>query len=89
VALEYARDDIRANVVAPGWHGGTNLGRERRATATPEDIAQFEAAIARDIPAGWRAGPEELQGLIVYLASDASRYVTGQTFAHDGGWSAR
>ena len=89
VALEYARDNIRANVVAPGWHGGTNLGRERRATATPEDIAQFEAAIARDIPVGRRAGPEELQGLIVYLASDASRYVTGQTFAHDGGWSAR
>lgn len=89
VALEYAREGIRANAIAPGWHGGTQLGRERRATATAEDIAQFEAAIKSETPMGRRGTPAELEGLIVYLASDASRYVTGQVFAHDGGWSAR
>jgi NAD(P)-dependent dehydrogenase (short-subunit alcohol dehydrogenase family) len=79
----------RVNAIAPGWHGGTQLGRERRATATAENIAEFEAAIIRDIPMGRRGRPEELVGLLLYLASDASRYVTGQVFAHDGGWSAR
>jgi NAD(P)-dependent dehydrogenase (short-subunit alcohol dehydrogenase family) len=89
VALEYARENIRVNAIAPGWHGGTQLGRERRATATPESIEQFESAIARDTPMGRRGRPDELSGLVVYLASDASRYVTGQIFAHDGGWTAR
>jgi NAD(P)-dependent dehydrogenase (short-subunit alcohol dehydrogenase family) len=89
VAMEYARDNIRVNAIAPGWHGGTQLGRERRLTATPVEIAEFEAAIVRDTPMGRRGRPEELEGLLIYLASDASRFVTGQIFAHDGGWSAR
>jgi NAD(P)-dependent dehydrogenase (short-subunit alcohol dehydrogenase family) len=37
---------------------------------------------------GRRGTPAELQGLIIYLASDASSYVTGQVVAHDGGWTA-
>jgi NAD(P)-dependent dehydrogenase (short-subunit alcohol dehydrogenase family) len=88
IAVEYARDGIRANAIAPGWHGGTRLGDERRATARPEEIAAFEAAIRAQTPMGRRGSPDELQGLCIYLASDASRYVTGQVFAHDGGWTA-
>ena len=79
---------IRANAIAPGWHGGTRLGEERRATAKPEEIAAFEAAIRAQTPMGRRGTPDELRGLCIYLASDASRYVTGQVFAHDGGWTA-
>lgn len=88
IAVEYARDGIRANVIAPGFHGGTDLGRERRSAATPEDIARFETAIHEAIPMGRRGLPSELRGLALYLASDASSYVTGQVFAHDGGWTA-
>jgi NAD(P)-dependent dehydrogenase (short-subunit alcohol dehydrogenase family) len=88
IAVEYARDGIRANVIAPGFHGGTDLGRERRAAATSEDIARFETAIHQAIPMGRRGLPSELRGLALYLASDASSYVTGQVFAHDGGWTA-
>jgi NAD(P)-dependent dehydrogenase (short-subunit alcohol dehydrogenase family) len=88
VAAEYARDGIRANAIAPGWHGGTRLGEERRATASAEEIARFETAIREHTPMGRRGEPRELQGLAIYLAGDASRFVTGQVFAHDGGWTA-
>jgi NAD(P)-dependent dehydrogenase (short-subunit alcohol dehydrogenase family) len=88
LAIEYARDGIRANAIAPGWHGGTALGAERRAKGRPEDIAVFEASIRDQTPMGRRGTPDELQGLAIYLASDASRYVTGQVFVQDGGWTA-
>jgi NAD(P)-dependent dehydrogenase (short-subunit alcohol dehydrogenase family) len=87
-AVEYARDGIRVNAIAPGYHGGTNLGHEARAGASAEKIAQIEGAIHAAIPMGRRGTPDELEGLAVYLASDASSYVTGQVFAHDGGWTA-
>jgi len=88
VAAEYARDGIRVNAIAPGWHGGTALGRERRASLTADDIERFEKSIHDRIPMGHRGKPDDLIGLAVYLASDASHYVTGQVIAHDGGWDA-
>jgi NAD(P)-dependent dehydrogenase (short-subunit alcohol dehydrogenase family) len=88
VAAEYATEKIRSNAIAPGWHGGTALGAERRAASSPEDIKQFEQAIHARIPMKHRGVPDDLVGLVVYLASDASHYVTGQVIAHDGGWDA-
>jgi NAD(P)-dependent dehydrogenase (short-subunit alcohol dehydrogenase family) len=88
LAAEYAKDGIRANAIAPGWHGGTRLAGERKAKSTPDEIARFEQSILDGTPMGRRSTPEELQGLAVYLASDASRYVTGQVFVQDGGWTA-
>lgn len=88
LAIEYAADGIRANAIAPGWHGGTNLGRERRATATPEEGRRFEDYITASVPMGRRGTPEDLCGLVQYLASDASLYLTGQVIAHDGGITA-
>ncbi len=88
VAAEYAKEKIRVNAIAPGWHGGTALGAVRRAASTPEDVAKFEQAIHNRIPMGDRGVPDDLIGLVVYLAGDASHYVTGQVIAHDGGWDA-
>ena len=88
VAVEYAQDGIRANAIAPGWHGGTRLGDRYKAAQGSEVIAKFEAAIANATPMGRRGLPEELRGLVVYLASDESRFLTGQVIAHDGGWTA-
>jgi len=88
VAAEYATEKIRSNAIAPGWHGGTALGAERRAASSPEDIKQFEQAIHARIAMKHRGVPDDLVGLVVYLASDASHYVTGQVIAHDGGWDA-
>ncbi len=86
VAAEYAVEKIRSNAIAPGWHGGTALGAERRAAASAEEIKTFEQAIHARIPMKHRGVPDDLVGLVVYLASDASHYMTGQVIAHDGGW---
>ncbi|MEL6443306.1 MAG: SDR family oxidoreductase [Bacteroidota bacterium] len=77
LALEYANDGIRVNAVAPG------------ATETPiqswlHDSAQT-AVVASHIPQKRIAQPEEIAHAIAYLASDVSRYVTGQTLFIDGG----
>jgi NAD(P)-dependent dehydrogenase (short-subunit alcohol dehydrogenase family) len=88
VAAEYAKEKIRVNAIAPGWHGGTALGAERRAATGPEAVEQFEQAIHARIPMKHRGKPDDLVGLVVYLASDASHYLTGQVIAHDGGWDA-
>lgn len=88
LAIEYAGQHVRVNAIAPGWHGGTHLGRERVGAATPEQTERFEAFISESIPMGHRGTPDDLVGLLLYLASDASTYMTGQTFAHDGGITA-
>ncbi|MFT8244302.1 SDR family NAD(P)-dependent oxidoreductase [Roseomonas sp. BN140053] len=88
LAIEYARDGLRVNAIAPGWHGGTALGRERRASTTPAERERHEAFLRQSIPMGHRGTPEDITGLAVFLAGPASRYVTGQVFAHDGGLTA-
>ena len=88
VAVEYAADGIRANAIAPGWHGGTRLGAAATAS-DPGNKAAFEAAILAGTPMRRRGKPEELRGLVIYLASDAASYVTGQVFTQDGGWTAQ
>jgi gluconate 5-dehydrogenase len=88
VAAEYAAERIRVNAIAAGWHSGTNLIAARRAVTPPEVIERFESEVLRRIPFGRRGTPDDLVGLVVYLASDASSYVTGQVLAHDGGWDA-
>ena len=87
-AMEYARDGIRVNAIAPGWHGGTRIGGARLAALAPEELANLEGMVNSHIPMGRRGLPDDLVGLAVYLASSASSYVTGQVIAHDGGWSA-
>jgi NAD(P)-dependent dehydrogenase (short-subunit alcohol dehydrogenase family) len=87
-ALEYARDGIRVNCIAPGWHAGTQLSSRWRDSAwKDEHKKRYEEMIARVTPMGRRGRLEELKGLVVYLASDASSFVTGQVFASDGGVS--
>jgi NAD(P)-dependent dehydrogenase (short-subunit alcohol dehydrogenase family) len=86
VAIEYAQDGIRANAIAPGWHLGTRLGRN-----TGFDDKSREAAVETIVamtPMARTGEPAELQGLLLYLASDASSFMTGQVIAHDGGWTA-
>lgn len=86
VAAEYAAENIRCNAIAPGWHSGSGI---QRSLDLPEhEWARFEAVVANGVPMKRRGRMEELRGLMVWLASDASSYVTGQTIVQDGGWTA-
>src|SRR5260370_1022823 len=86
VAVEYGREGVRSNAIAPGWHPGGRLAKE---SGLDEDQKRrhFER-ICDLVPMGRVGRQEELQSLLLYLASDASSYVTGQVIAHDGGWTA-
>lgn len=88
VAVEYAAENVRANVIAPGWHGGTRLGDARRKERTKEEEERFYTEMHRRIPMKRRGDASEILGLALYLAAPASAYVTGQVITQDGGWTA-
>lgn len=83
LALEYARERIRVNAIAPSYFDGTEL-MDRVFEATP---VTRDHAISRT-PMGRLGQPEDLEGAVVYLASDAARFVTGHILYVDGGWTA-
>jgi NAD(P)-dependent dehydrogenase (short-subunit alcohol dehydrogenase family) len=79
LACKWAQHGIRVNAIAPGWF--------------PSDMANFVLdqhgdRLVGDIPLRRFGGPEDLKGPVVFLASDASAYVTGHTLVVDGGQSA-
>ena len=87
-AVEYAANGIRVNAMAPAWHSGTSLAKARSDIQTTEEQEQREKRMLAHTPMGRRGRLDELQGMLLFLASDASTYTTGQVFASDGGWTA-
>jgi NAD(P)-dependent dehydrogenase (short-subunit alcohol dehydrogenase family) len=81
LAAAYAADGIRVNAVAPGWVI-TNLSKGAR--ENPERNAQI---LARIPLARW-AEPAEIADPILFLCSDAARYVTGTIMLVDGGYTS-
>ena len=82
MANEWAKYNIQVNAIAPGYMATDNT------EALRNDEKRSEEILAR-IPANRWGTPEDLAGAVVFLASDASNYVTGFTLAVDGGWLAR
>jgi NAD(P)-dependent dehydrogenase (short-subunit alcohol dehydrogenase family) len=80
-ALEAAGSGVRVNAVAPG---PTDTGMLDRFTGT----AERKAALQSGVPLGRIGRPEEIAQAIVFLASGASSFVTGQIVSVDGGKSA-
>jgi 2-deoxy-D-gluconate 3-dehydrogenase len=82
LACELGPLGINANAIAPGYMATDNTKPLR------EDPERNKAILER-IPMGRWGRPEDLQGIVVFLASAASDYVNGYTIAVDGGWLAR
>lgn len=84
VAADYISRGIRCNALCPGTVDTPSLQDRMRA------LGDYEAArksfIARQ-PTGELATPDQIAPLVVYLASDESRFVTGQIHVIDGGWA--
>ena len=78
IARECAQFGVRANAVNPGV---TDTRRIEPLKADPERWAQVMAAV----PLGRAAHPDEIAAAVLFLLSDASRYVTGETMNVDGG----
>jgi NAD(P)-dependent dehydrogenase (short-subunit alcohol dehydrogenase family) len=80
LAVELARYGIRANSIVPGWI-------ETAMTEGAFGWEKFAANVMPRIPQRRWGQPEDFGGLAVYLASDASKYHTGDSFVVDGGYS--
>ena len=82
LANQWARQGVRVNAIAPGWF----------ATEMNSELLEDERAarwLRRQCPMGRPGQEHELDGILLFLASDASSYCTGQVIAIDGGWTIR
>lgn len=79
LATSWAPHDITVNAIAPGWFPTRMSGGL---------IENFEEKMLSDIPLHRFGNPEDLKGVVVFLASPAAAYVTGQTLVVDGGATA-
>ncbi|HEY4942516.1 MAG TPA: SDR family oxidoreductase [Rhizomicrobium sp.] len=79
IAVEHARYGIRANSIAPGW-----IATEM--TAGAQSSTAFAEKVIPRVPMRRWGKPEDFGGIAVYLASDAAKYHTGDTFIIDGGY---
>lgn len=81
MAVEWSKYNINVNAIAPGYFR-TPL------TQPLQDDPERSAKILSRIPMGRWGEPDDLKGIAVFLASEASDYVTGQVIFVDGGWMA-
>jgi NAD(P)-dependent dehydrogenase (short-subunit alcohol dehydrogenase family) len=82
LAVQWARKGVRVNALAPGWFPS-------EMTAEMFDDEAGMAFLRRNCPMARAGEPHELDGALLFLASAASSYMTGQTLVIDGGWIAR
>ncbi|MEZ4560319.1 MAG: SDR family oxidoreductase [Caldilineaceae bacterium] len=78
LAVELAPANIRVNAVAPGYV-------KTKFSSVIWQNPRVYAAVKARIPQGRMAEPEELTGVMLYLASDAASFTTGAVFTVDGG----
>jgi NAD(P)-dependent dehydrogenase (short-subunit alcohol dehydrogenase family) len=82
LANQWGTDGVRVNAIAPGWF------LTEMTTELFED-EKTQRWLARQLPLGRPGQIDELDGVLLFLASDASSYCTGQVLAIDGGYTIR
>jgi 2-dehydro-3-deoxy-D-gluconate 5-dehydrogenase len=82
LANEWASKGVNVNGIAPGYINTDN-------TEALRNDSERSAAIISRIPAGRWGEPEDFKGPVVFLASEASKYVHGTILTVDGGWMGR
>jgi 3-oxoacyl-[acyl-carrier protein] reductase len=87
LSRELAADKILVNVIAPGRIQTERIDELDRVTADKagKSLEEVKRASAANVPLGRIGRPEELANLVVFLASDAASYITGQAITVDGG----
>jgi NAD(P)-dependent dehydrogenase (short-subunit alcohol dehydrogenase family) len=83
LGAQWARKGVRVNALAPGWFPSEMTQAEMF------DAESGRNFIAENCPMGRPGRIDELDGALLFLAGEASSYVTGQTLAVDGGWIIR
>lgn len=81
LAIEWAKENIKVNAVAPTFI-------ETDLTKKMFDNKKFYQDVLNRIPLGKLAQPSDVTGAVVFLASNLSNYITGETIKVDGGWTA-
>ena len=79
MAVKLADDNIRVNGIAPGPFLTDMMNHVRH---DPQKLQQFQGAI----PLKRAGGEDDIKGVVVFLASEASAFITGQSLVVDGGW---
>ena len=82
LAVAWAKDNIQANAILPGWID-TDLTRSAR-----QQVAGLNERVLARTPAARWGTPQDLAGLAVFLASPASDFITGAAIPVDGGYSS-
>jgi NAD(P)-dependent dehydrogenase (short-subunit alcohol dehydrogenase family) len=86
MALDYAKDGVRINAVCPGGVDTPMLVSETQELG--ENVEAFLEDVAAENPNGRIATPEDIAGLVLFLASDAASHMTGTAIPIDGGLMA-
>jgi NAD(P)-dependent dehydrogenase (short-subunit alcohol dehydrogenase family) len=86
-ALDYAKQGIRINAINPGYTR-TEIVTPHSLQEMGVTLEQFESMVSSSVPMGRMGQPEEIAATVVFLCSDVASYITGQSFAIDGGLMA-
>ncbi|MBB3047978.1 NAD(P)-dependent dehydrogenase (short-subunit alcohol dehydrogenase family) [Litorivivens lipolytica] len=82
VSIDYGRMGIRSNAICPGFIDTPMLH------GIMDSMPEFKADVIRETKVGRLGKPEEIAGAALFLASDDASFVTGQSLAVDGGYTA-